>query len=76
MKFLGNIDPGELQQAYRRAAVTASLSEREAFGITLLEAVASGCPVVASDVPSHREIRSATHGVSLVDPSSGAAVIA
>ena len=48
----GAADHGELPEHYRRAAVTVlpSLTESESFGITLVEAMASGCPVVASDV--------------------------
>jgi FkbM family methyltransferase len=36
------------------------MSERESFGLTVLEAVAAGARVVASDIPPHRE--TAAHG--------------
>ena len=33
------------------------MSSREAFGLAPLEALGSGLPVVASDIPAHRELR-------------------
>jgi glycosyltransferase involved in cell wall biosynthesis len=41
---------------YARASVFAFLSEYEGFGLTPLEALASGVPVVAGDTPIAREI--------------------
>jgi len=48
----GHVDHGELPPFYRRAGVTVlpSLTEAESFGMTLVEAMASGCPVVGSAV--------------------------
>jgi glycosyltransferase involved in cell wall biosynthesis len=48
----GKVAHAELPSFYRRAAVTVlpSLTESESFGMTLVEAMASGCPVVGSDV--------------------------
>src|SRR5262249_55312571 len=34
----------------------ASLSRHESFGMTLLEGAAAGAPIVASDIPAHREV--------------------
>jgi glycosyltransferase involved in cell wall biosynthesis len=45
-----------LAALYRRVAVAALPSEREGFGLPLLEAMACGTPVVASDLPSLREV--------------------
>lgn len=42
-------------RAYRDAAVAVCPSRFEGFGLTPIEAVASGIPVVASDIPPHRE---------------------
>ncbi|MDQ2745623.1 MAG: glycosyltransferase family 4 protein [Chloroflexota bacterium] len=54
--FLGQVDQALLYRWYRTAAVYASLSSQEAFGMTLLEALAAGAAVIASDIPAHREV--------------------
>jgi glycosyltransferase involved in cell wall biosynthesis len=48
----GAVDHADLPEHYRRAGVTVmpSLTESESFGITLVEAMAAGCPVVGSDI--------------------------
>lgn len=51
----GRVPDDELQAWYQRAAVFVSLSSHESFGLTVLEAAAAGVPVVASDIPAHRE---------------------
>ncbi|MCJ7639288.1 MAG: glycosyltransferase, partial [Euryarchaeota archaeon] len=37
-----------------RSKILVSASSKEGFGITLLEGLASGCLVAASDIPAHR----------------------
>ena len=54
--FLGQVDQAQLYRWYRTAAVYASLSSQEAFGMTVLEALAAGAAVIASDIPAHREV--------------------
>lgn len=54
--FLGRLDPADLHRFYRTAKVYVTVSQRESFGITLLEALAAGSGVVASDIPPHREV--------------------
>ena len=46
---------GRRPRAYHEAAVAVCPSRFEGFGLTPIEAVASGVPVVASDIPPHRE---------------------
>ncbi len=46
----------ELAALYRRADVLLLTSEGEGFGLPLVEAMACGCPVVASDLPIAREV--------------------
>jgi glycosyltransferase involved in cell wall biosynthesis len=48
----GAVSHRELPRHYQRAGVTVlpSLTESESFGMTLVEAMASGCPVVGSAV--------------------------
>jgi len=51
----GRVADEELRAWYQHAAVFVSLSELESFGLAVLEAAAAGIPVVASDIPAHRE---------------------
>lgn len=41
---------------YRRAALVLMPSDREGFGLPVVEALACGTPVVASDIPALREV--------------------
>ena len=45
-----------LAALYRRAALTVVTSEREGFGLPVVEATACGTPVVATDIPVLREV--------------------
>ena len=74
--FLPYVDDGALAALYRRAAVFAWLSEYEGFGLPPLEALASGTPVVAGDIPVAREIYGrAVRLVPLDDPAAVAAAL-
>ena len=53
---LSAIDDRLLAAAYRRAAVVVLPSDREGFGLPLLESLRSGTPVVAADLPVLREV--------------------
>jgi glycosyltransferase involved in cell wall biosynthesis len=48
----------QILAAYRRASVVVSASRFEGFGVTPLEAAALGLPVVATDIPPHRQFSS------------------
>ena len=64
-------DDATVTRAYHEAAVVVCPSRFEGFGLTPLEAVASGVPVVASDIPPHREyVGRAARLVSPEDPAA------
>jgi glycosyltransferase involved in cell wall biosynthesis len=50
------LDRATLAAVYRRSAMLLMPSEREGFGLPVLEALACGTPVVASDVDALREV--------------------
>jgi glycosyltransferase involved in cell wall biosynthesis len=53
---LGYVDASELFFLYRNARAFVSPSLWEGFGLPLLEAMATSTPLVASDIPVHREV--------------------
>lgn len=53
---LGRLPEADLQALYTGAAVFAFPSAHEGFGLPVLEAMAAGVPVVASDIPALREV--------------------
>lgn len=55
----GYVSPGDLRQAYSRAAVVVAPSWYEGFDLPVLEAMAEGVPVVCSDIPVHHEVAGA-----------------
>ncbi|HWV50853.1 MAG TPA: glycosyltransferase family 1 protein [Microbacterium sp.] len=72
--FAGRLDDDELAWLYRNCAVSISLSRDEGFGLTPIEAVACGAPLVVSDIPVHREnVGAVAHFVPLDAPASAAA---
>lgn len=55
IQFLGFVSPDKLPELYSSANVFVSPAiGNESFGIVLLEAMASGTPVIASDIPGYR----------------------
>jgi glycosyltransferase involved in cell wall biosynthesis len=67
-RWLGHVDDAGLADLYRAAAVTAYPSLYEGFGLPLVEAMACGSPVVASDRGAIPEV--AGDAAVLVEPSA------
>ncbi len=51
-----DLNDAELAFCYAHAAAAISPSLMEGFGLPVIEALSAGLPVLASDIPSHREI--------------------
>jgi glycosyltransferase involved in cell wall biosynthesis len=53
---LSRLNREVLAAAYRRADLLVHTADAEGFGLPLIEAMACGCPVIASDLPVLREV--------------------
>jgi phosphatidylinositol alpha-mannosyltransferase len=74
IRFLGRLSDAELASAYATADVFCAPSlGGESFGMVLVEAMATGCPVVASDLPGYAE---AARGAALLAPSGDPGALA
>jgi glycosyltransferase involved in cell wall biosynthesis len=56
VEFRGRVTESDLWSAYQSADAFITLSEIEAFGLTLAEAMTAGTPVVASNIAAHEEV--------------------
>lgn len=51
-----DMEDGELDFCYRRAAALVTASYAEGFNLPIVESISRGRPVLASDIPVHREV--------------------
>lgn len=72
VRVLGRLPDLELAAVLRRAAVLAAPSHAEGFGLPLLEAMATGVPVVHSDAPALVEVAG---GAGVVVPRGDAGAL-
>jgi len=72
VRFWDNVSNDELPDFYRKSDlfVLPSVSRNEAFGLVLLEAMSSGVPVIASNLPGVRKVFRDNVDGFLVDPGN------
>lgn len=68
LTLVGTVDEHELPCWYHAADVFVFPSVKEGFGLVVLEAMAAGTPVVATDIPVFREYLDDGTGAVLVPP--------
>lgn len=74
VRFHGRVTDAALAERYREADLFCAPSlGGESFGMVLVEAMAAGCPVVASDLPGYAE---AARGAALLVPPGDAGALA
>src|SRR5205085_12496712 len=71
---LGTVSEADLGAWYRAADAFAFPSVKEGFGLVVLEALAAGLPVVASDIPVFAEYLEDGRSALLVPPGDAGAL--
>jgi alpha-1,3-rhamnosyl/mannosyltransferase len=70
--YLGHVADEELAVLYRAAVAHVIVSRLEGFGLTVVEAMASGCPIIATEAGSLAEV--AGDAAITVDPEDASAI--
>ncbi|MFA6194172.1 MAG: glycosyltransferase [Patescibacteria group bacterium] len=72
VRFVGKLSETELVRAYQKAdlLILPSINGNEAFGIVLIEALACGAPVMASNLPGVRQVFNDGEEGLLIEPGS------
>jgi glycosyltransferase involved in cell wall biosynthesis len=73
VNFLGYVPDDELVQLYKKASLFLMPSRRETFGLVAMEAMASGTPVIVTDIPGPRTYVRESFG-RVVPPSNSKAL--
>jgi phosphatidylinositol alpha-mannosyltransferase len=77
IEWLGRISDAEKYDRLRRSAVFCAPALRgESFGIVLLEAMAAGSPVVASNIDGYRNVATDGENALLVEPANASELAA
>jgi glycosyltransferase involved in cell wall biosynthesis len=76
VSFEGWLPRSDVAAAYRSATVLVQFSRYEGMSNTILEALASGLPVVASGIPENRELIEQERNGLLFDPNEDVSKIA
>ena len=66
VEFVGSVPDKELYRWLRTGRVLLALTEQDASGLRVTEALSAGTPVVASDIPVHREAASRVNGAGVI----------
>jgi len=73
--WLGHVSEAtKLELLHRSSVLCAPSRHGESFGVVLLEAMAAGLPVVASDLPGYRALSNNATAARLVPPADPAAL--
>ena len=74
--FVGDLEPEEIRRWYQRASICVAASRREGFGLTPLEAMASGCVPVTSHAGVWQQIMHPGFGSCVATGDTSALVAA
>ncbi|HIK30744.1 MAG TPA: glycosyltransferase family 4 protein [Oscillatoriales cyanobacterium M59_W2019_021] len=69
VSIIGLVPRDAVFQYSARADLFVSTSRGEGLPVAVLEVMASGCPVILSDIPPHREIARKVDFIPLLDPN-------